>query len=563
MNLSKLKEQHTMKQFLFLIFAFPSFLIAQKEILNLEQTEIEKQRFKLSWECRLNGAAGVQYGLTRDLEIGIQSTRKKGVLKHEVQLNNLEAATFYYVRPFMANGVDTLWGTLGYYSTQSNSTGEIRVLFNQGIDPLYSNGSVPYISTGGGNIENEIIRMINQATTTIDICVYNNTRSGIVTALNNASNNGVQVRYIANSGSLTSNAALSNPSPSFPVLYANAADLMHNKFMIVDAASVNSSWVWTGSCNWTYTDMYTNYNNSIAIQDQALAQAYVLEFEEMWGSSTANFDLITSKAGAQKTNNTPHTFNIGGRTVESYFSPSDNTTDEIETSFYSANNDIEFCILSYTRNELGTAMRNEHSAGTLEHGIMENINDLGSEYAWLTGQGVNLLADNHTTTLHHKYAIVDAGAIHSDPLVVTGSHNWTTAAEERNDENTLIIHDADIANLYLQEFTARWCEVKNNINCTLPFTVYSEVHRVEESEEAVTVYPNPTNGLLTLDFQDLLGAALTIKVYNSTGELLQSRVLKEQNGTYSFDLGVDISGIYFLSIQTETKIWRKSVAVIR
>jgi phosphatidylserine/phosphatidylglycerophosphate/cardiolipin synthase-like enzyme len=551
-----------MKQFLLLILVFPSFLIAQKEIHKLQQAEITKHSFQLSWESNFEGQAGVQYGLTPDLEIGIQQANAKNLTAHQVTIPNLQATTFYYARPFMANGVDTLWGTLGYYSTQSNSTGVIEIMFNQGIDPLYSNGSVPYIATGGGNIESEIISRINQATSTIDVAVFNNTRSAIVTALENAENSGIQVRYIANSGSFTSNFALS-PSPVFPVLYANAADLMHNKFMVIDASSVNDSWVWTGSCNWTYTDMYTNYNNSILIQDQALAQAYVLEFEEMWGTSTASFDTINSKVGSQKLDNTPHTFNIGGRTVESYFSPSDHTTDEIEASLLSADHDIEFCMLSYTRNELGTVMRNEHQAGTLEHGIMENINDNGSEYAWLTGQGVNLLADNHATTLHHKYAVVDAGDINSDPLVVTGSHNWTTAAEERNDENTLIIHDADIANLYLQEFTARWCEVKNNVNCTLPFTVYSEVDLIEAADEMVHVYPNPTNGLLTLDFQGLSSENVNIKVYNSTGKLLQSRIIKEKNGTYSLDLDVDISGIYFLSIQNETKIWKKSIAVIR
>lgn len=552
-----------MQQLLLFILVFPSLLIAQKDIHQLKQTQIEKHSFKLCWKSSFDGEAAVQYGLTPNLELGIQAANTKGILEHQVNLNNLQAATFYYARPFIANGVDTLWGALGYYSTQSNSTGVIHVMFNQGIDPLYSNGSVPYINTGGNNIENEIINRINQAASTIDIAVFNTTRSGIVTALNNAHNNGIQVRYIANSGTLTSNAALSNPSPAFPVFYANSADLMHNKFMIIDVGSVNDSWVWTGSCNWTYTDMYTNYNNSILVQDQALAQAYVVEFEEMWGSSTANFNASTSKVGAQKTNNTPHTFNIGGRTVESYFSPSDNTTDEIESSLYSADHDIEFCILSYTRNELGTAIRNEHQSGTFEHGIMENINDNGSEYNWLIGQGVNLLADNHSTALHHKYAVVDAGAINSDPLVVTGSHNWTTAAEDRNDENTLIIHDADIANLYLQEFTARWCEVKNNVNCTLPFTVYSAIDLVEESDETMNVYPNPTNGTLTIDFQDLIDENVAVNVYTSTGKLLQSVVLKEQNGTYSLNLAVKISGIYFLSIQNETKIWRKSVSVIR
>jgi len=66
-----------------------------------------------------------------------------------------------------------------------------------------------------------------------------------------------------------------------------------------------------------------------------------------------------------------------------------------------------------------------------------------------------LLFPNQSAALHRKYAIVDAENINSDPLVVTGSHNWITVVEERKDENSLIIHDVDITNLYLQEFTTR------------------------------------------------------------------------------------------------------------
>ncbi|WP_052597591.1 phospholipase D-like domain-containing protein [Aureispira sp. CCB-QB1] len=553
-----------MKQFLLLIFALPNLLLAQKQINHIQQKQITQNSFQLCWESSWAGKAAVQYGLTPNLEIGVQeASPTKNASNYQVTLHHLQAATFYYVRPFVTNGTDTIWGATGYYSTQSNSTGVIHVMFNQGIDPLYSNGSIPYINSGGSNIENEIISRINQATTSIDIAVYNNTRSAIVTALNNAQSNGVQVRYIANSGAITSNAALNNSTLAFPVFYANTADLMHNKFMVIDAHSVNNSWVWTGSCNWTYTDMYTNYNNSVLIQDQALAQAYILEFEEMWGSNTASYNASNSKVGAQKLNNTPHTFNIGGRLVEAYFSPSDNTTNEIESSLYSADNDIEFCLLSYTRNELGTAIRNEHQSGTLEHGIMENINDPGSEYNWLTGQGVNLLADNHSTMLHHKYAVVDAGNINSDPLVITGSHNWTTAAEERNDENTLIIHDADIANLYLQEFTARWCEVKNNVNCSLPFSVFSNTKRVERVEEAIQIYPNPTTGSISIEIEEGTDERVEAKLYSPTGQLLQRAILGNQYGTYFWEIDVDKNGIYFLSIQSKTKIWKKSIHVIR
>jgi phosphatidylserine/phosphatidylglycerophosphate/cardiolipin synthase-like enzyme len=63
--------------------------------------------------------------------------------------------------------------------------------------------------------------------------------------------------------------------------------------------------------------------------------------------------------------------------------------------------------------------------------------------------------DGEDKLLHHKYMIVDHGTA-SDPFVITGSMNWSANGEDTNDENTLIIHDEDIANQFYQEFAARY-----------------------------------------------------------------------------------------------------------
>ena len=42
--------------------------------------------------------------------------------------------------------------------------------------------------------------------------------------------------------------------------------------------------------------------------------------------------------------------------------------------------------------------------------------------------------------------------VNSDPIVITGSSQLSNIAENNSDENTLIIHDPIIANIYLQEF---------------------------------------------------------------------------------------------------------------
>ena len=66
-------------------------------------------------------------------------------------------------------------------------------------------------------------------------------------------------------------------------------------------------------------------------------------------------------------------------------------------------------------------------------------------------------------TSYHTHTIVvglvkDANYSNDNPAVLTGSHNWSTNAEDNSDENTMIIYDQTIANIYLQEFEKRWNE---------------------------------------------------------------------------------------------------------
>ena len=44
----------------------------------------------------------------------------------------------------------------------------------------------------------------------------------------------------------------------------------------------------------------------------------------------------------------------------------------------------------------------------------------------------------------------------SDPTVILGSYNWTAAGAYDNDENTLIIHDRELARTYYAEWQRLW-----------------------------------------------------------------------------------------------------------
>ncbi len=520
-----------------------------------KQSNITNGSFDVAWTTNASGSTKLEYGTTPAL--GQEVTGSGMNTSHSVTLSGLDPATVYYIKAVSDSGVSTIETTQKVFSTASNSSGTIRVYFNYGVDGSFSNGSYP-INTTPASVEAAIINKINEAESTIDIAAYNNNRATIVAALTAAHNNGIQVRYIMDDE--TANLAFGNPTPPFPFIQGNTGNpLMHNKFMIVDADSEDKSWVFSGSMNLTEQNLAQDYNNVVFIQDQALAKAYTMEFEEMWGSDGAAPGVFNVKFGEAKSDNTPHLFNVNGVMVESYFSPSDNTTNNIINAIESADSDLEFAILSFTKNEIGTAVRDAHDDGVSVRGIMESINDQGSEFNFLVGEGVNLVHHDLTHQIHHKYAIIDATNPGSDPMVVTGSHNWSAGAEDRNDENTLIIHDADVANIFLQEFEARWCEVNGGNNC------FTSTDDIEIEGFEVSLSPNPASDLAIAQMEIQASVDLTIALMDMNGRMLQSSFYKNVQGTQQEELIVSglPTGMYVVLFKVGDQLTAKQLQVVR
>lgn len=491
------------------------------------QSDITSDGFTVSWNTNVAGTTVIRYGTTPAMENEIDEGGS--TTDHTVTLTGLDPAEFYYVQAISDNGSTEINSVSRYFSTGSNSSGTMRIYFTQEVDPAFSNGSEPSGITGAA-LEGAIIEAINNATTSIDVCVYNSNRTTLTQALTNAHNNGIQVRYIADDE--TANLALQDPTPPFQVLRGNSGDpLMHNKFFIIDADSEDNSWVITGSTNMTSNNLADDFNNTVFVQDQALAKAYTVEFEEMWGSSTANPGVFSVKFGDSKEDNTPHLFNINGVAVESYFSPSDNTTVNIVSAIETADNNLDFALLTFTNNELGNAVLAAHNDDVQVRGIIDNIGDQGAEYQYLVDNGVNVTPDNTNLQTHHKYCLIDAASSDSDPQVVTGSHNWSASAETRNDENTLIIHDADVANIYLQEFEARWCEILTGASCV---TSTDQLNGIEGFE--AILFPNPAKERSTIRMEVAEPSDLTISVWDFNGKMLQSTILRRVQGEVTEDL---------------------------
>jgi phosphatidylserine/phosphatidylglycerophosphate/cardiolipin synthase-like enzyme len=69
-----------------------------------------------------------------------------------------------------------------------------------------------------------------------------------------------------------------------------------------------------------------------------------------------------------------------------------------------------------------------------------------SEADFLRDSEISTLIDAQHAIAHNKIMVVD------DYLIVTGSFNFTKAAEEKNAENLLVINDAMLAKQYLDNW---------------------------------------------------------------------------------------------------------------
>lgn len=506
------------------------------------QSGITTTGFSISWGTSAPAEGKLAYGLQADqLDQSIQSPAI--ATAHTAVLDNLQPGTIYWVQVQAFMDQDTVYSEIIPFCTRSASSGQIKVFFNQGIDLAASGGLQPAGKTYEDVLQ-ELITRINAAQLSIDAAIYNNSRSDLTFALRQASDRGVQVRYIA--AESTANSAL-KPTAPFPVLYGNSTALMHNKFLVIDADLADQAWVMSGSMNWTNSNMIQDNNNVVFIQDQSLARAYQLEFEEMWGSDEPLPKPATSRFGNQKTDNTPHRFIIGGRVVECYFSPSDQVTDKIVGAIENADFQASFAIFSFTKDEIGNAFISEHNAGTWVRGLIENINDQGAEYTPLLSSGVPVQAHISFAQLHHKYAVLDAGYPASDPTVVTGSHNWTQTAESGNDENTLIIHDADIATLFQAEFEQRWAEIS---------TAVREIDGVR-----FEIFPNPTTGHLVVRKNSTDFWSGDYEIYSASGQLVDAGFYPGAGAR--INLSALPGGSYIVTLKTDHGIAAFPVQAVR
>jgi len=117
-----------------------------------------------------------------------------------------------------------------------------------------------------------------------------------------------------------------------------------------------------------------------------------------------------------------------------------------------AKKSIHVMIYSFTLDELSEALIEAKNRGVDVKVVIEaeNAFSKGSEYQKLLEAGVEVKLDGNPSLMHHKVMIIDG------KIIVTGSYNWSWSAENKNDENLVILESAEAASLYEAEFQRVW-----------------------------------------------------------------------------------------------------------
>lgn len=141
-------------------------------------------------------------------------------------------------------------------------------------------------------------------------------------------------------------------------------------------------------------------------------------------------------------------------TIQLAFTPGDDAAGLVVEAIRKARRQVLVQAYSFTHKDIAQALVDAKRRGidvqvVADRKQMETI--ATSRVEWLAEQGVPVWVDAEHAAAHSKVMLIDTGA--ADAAVVTGSFNFTHAAQYRNAENLLILR----GNPNLAEaFAANW-----------------------------------------------------------------------------------------------------------
>jgi len=295
-----------------------------------------------------------------------------------------------------------------------------------------------YAFSGQDDIEALIEGAVRASTSSVDVAIYGFTLPRVADALVDATKRGVAVRVIMNE----SHVFTSRVSDQIRQLMDNGVNMrvlrgvgrygiMHNKIGIFDGRLVTA-----GSFNWAVTANTANSENAVFIRDASAVQGYREYFNWMWGFSGAVADgpaaPVANYGPPPEDPSRPVVFN--GVPLPRYsFSPGGRIEADIMGAVNSARESVDIAVFSFYSMDIAGAVVKAQKRGVKVRVVVDRVQasqsevgkilfDNGIPFRWsqgFSGKGV----------MHNKFAVLDG------KLLMTGSFNWSTNAQDNNFEN--------------------------------------------------------------------------------------------------------------------------------
>jgi phosphatidylserine/phosphatidylglycerophosphate/cardiolipin synthase-like enzyme len=234
--------------------------------------------------------------------------------------------------------------------------------------------------------------------------------------------------------------------------------ISHNKFMVLlhNGEPVE---VWTGSTNFTDGGIFGHSNCGHIVRNKDVAATYFKYWEELQKDP----EMRDIRPGNDEIFPTPDGLPAIG--IGAAFSPRSNLDllrwyarlmDKASTAvFFTAAfgvNDLFEEVLEQPKPYLRYVLlesADKDIESLLNEVAVANILPQNEFERWMEEHLSGL--NTHVKYIHTKYMIIDP--LGKDPLLITGSANFSDASTRKNDENMLVIRgDKRVADLYLSEF---------------------------------------------------------------------------------------------------------------
>jgi phosphatidylserine/phosphatidylglycerophosphate/cardiolipin synthase-like enzyme len=136
------------------------------------------------------------------------------------------------------------------------------------------------------------------------------------------------------------------------------------------------------------------------------------------------------------------------------FSPDRGATTLVVRIIAEARHTIRMAAYTFTSKPIAEALLDAHRRGIDVDVVVDKSQANGrySEATSLANQGIRVRVDYRYAIMHDKFIVVDGEAVEE------GSFNYTAAAERKNAENVLVLHDRVVAAAYGKEWERLWAE---------------------------------------------------------------------------------------------------------